>query len=124
VKEENPTVLSIHEPARQSRVQPGETECRETRFEHSPWINITRGERKNPLVTMWIGVKAIVIALSLPDGNPGDVQISIVGTCLLIRGTARSSVADQNIDLPCPVETHPIRIEDGRGTCYILLVKK
>jgi HSP20 family molecular chaperone IbpA len=73
---------------------------------------------------MWIGVKAIVIALSLPDGNPGDVQISIVGTCLLIRGTARSSVADQNIDLPCPVETHPIRIEDGRGTCYILLVKK
>jgi HSP20 family molecular chaperone IbpA len=124
VKEENPTVLSIHEPARQSRVRPGETECRETRFERSPWIHITHGERKSPLVTMWIGVKAIVIALSLPDGNPDDVRISIAGTCLLIRGTARSSVVDQNIDLPCPVETHPIRIEDDRGTCYILLMKK
>jgi HSP20 family molecular chaperone IbpA len=124
VKEENPTVLSVHEPARQSKVQTGEREYQETRFERSPWINIAHGDRKNPLVTMWVGVKAIVIALSFPDGNLDDVQISIAGTCLLIRGAARSSVASQHIDLPCPVETHPIRIEDGRGTCYILLVKK
>jgi hypothetical protein len=115
---------SIHEPARQSGVIPGETECRETKFERSPWIHGTHYERKDPPVTMWIGVKAIVIALSLPDGNPDDVRISIAGTCLLIRGIARGSAADLDIDLPCPVETHPIRIEDGLGTCYILLVKK
>ncbi len=95
-----------------------------TRFERSPWINTTRREGKNPLVTMWVGVKAIVIALSFPDCIPDDIRISIVGTCLLITGTAQSNFASLNIDLPCPVETHPIRTEDGRGTCYILLLKK
>jgi len=116
--------LPIHEPVRKSTGQPGETECREPRFERSPWIHVTRSEKKNTPVTMWIGVKAIVIALLFPDGNLDDVQISVVGTCLLIRGTARGDFASQTIDLPCPVEAHPIRIEDGRGTCYILLLKK
>jgi hypothetical protein len=115
---------SIHEPVRKGTGQPGETEYREPRFERSPWINMTRSEKKNTPVTMWIGVKAIVIALLLPDGNPDDVQISVAGTCLLIRGTAGEIFASQTIDLPCPVEAHPIRIEDGRGTCYILLLKK
>jgi len=116
--------LTRHEPVRSGRGQSGETGCREPGFEHSPWINTTRREGKNPLVTMWIGVKAIVIALLLPDGNPDDIQISIAGTCLLIRGASRENFASQTIDLPCPVEAHPIRIEDGRGTCYILLLKK
>ncbi len=75
-------------------------------------------------VTMWIGVKAIVIALSFPDRIAEDIQISVAGTCLLIRDTVQGRSASQNIDLPCPVEAHPIRIEDGGGTFYILLLKK
>ncbi len=73
---------------------------------------------------MWIGLKAIVIAIAFPDGSPKDVQISIVETCLLIRGIERSNFVSQCIDLPCPIETHPIQIDDGRGTTYILLQKK
>jgi HSP20 family molecular chaperone IbpA len=116
--------LPIHEPVRQSRRQPGETERQETRFDRSPWINITHSQRKDPMVTMWIGLKAIVIAIAFPDGSHEDVQISIVETCLLIRGIERSNFVSQSIDLPCPVETHPIQIDDGRGTTYILLQKK
>jgi hypothetical protein len=113
-----------HEPVRPGRGQSGETECREPLFEHSPWINTTRGEGKNPLVTMWVGVKAIVIALSFPDCIPDDIRISIAGTCLLITGTGQSNFASLNIDLPCPVDTHPIRTGDDGGTCYILLLKQ
>ena len=116
--------LPIHEPLRPGRGQPGESDCREPGFERSPLVDTTRSERKNLLVTMWVGFKAIVIALSFPECIPDDIQVSIVGSCLLIRGTAQSNFASQHIDLPCPVETHPIRIEDGRGTCYILLLKK
>jgi len=70
---------SIHEPVGQGGRQTGERELQETRFDRSPWINVTQSERKNPLVTMWDGFKAIVIALPFPDGNPGDIQISSRG---------------------------------------------
>jgi len=114
----------IHEPVGQRGRQSRERERQETRFERSPWAHVTCGERKNPQVTMWIGFKAVVIALSFPDGIPEDIQILIVETCLVIRGSARSHLVSQSIDLPCPVETHPIRIEDGKRTIYILLRKK
>jgi HSP20 family molecular chaperone IbpA len=72
---------------------------------------------------MWTGFKAIVVALSFPDGSPEGIQISITGTCLQIRGAAQSDFVSQEINLPCPVQTRAIRIEDGRGTIYILLQK-
>ena len=113
---------SIHEPVGGRRS--GEKERQETRFERAPWVHVTYGERKNPQVTMWIGFKAIVVALSFPDGSPEDIRISITGTCLQIRGVAQSDLVSQEINLPCPVETRAIRIEDRRGTIYILLQKK
>jgi HSP20 family molecular chaperone IbpA len=115
-------------PVRESVGQSGghlvESERQETKFERTPWIRITQSERKAPLVTMWDGVKAIVIALSFADGNPEDIQISIVENCLLVRGPAQKRFVRQDIDLPCPVETRPIRIEDDKGTIYVLLQKK
>lgn len=112
--------LSIHESMGQRREQPGETEYRETRFERSPWITITRSERKNPQVTMWMGARTIVLALSFPDDNAHDVRISITGTCLEIRCAIRNNFVCQNIDFPCPVGAHPLRIQDGRGTHYMM----
>lgn len=115
---------SIHEASWQGREQPGEAERRETRFDRFPWSHITQSERENTRVTMWIGFKAIVVALSFPDGSPEDIRISITGTCLQIRGVAQGDLVSQEINLPCPVETRAIRIEDSRGTIYILLQKK
>ena len=115
---------SIHEVAGQSGRTSGERERREPRFERSPWAHVTCGERKNLQVTMWDGVKAIVIALSFADCNPGDIRVSVVEDCLLVRGTAGSSSVSQTIELPCPVVTRPIRIEDDKGTLYVLLQKK
>lgn len=114
---------SVHEAARQPGRQSGEREHRETRFERSPWIHVTRSERDDPRVTMWDGVKAIVIALSFTYGDPGDIQISIVEDCLLLRGAAGNNAVNRTIELPCPVETRPIRIDD-KGTIYFLLRKK
>ncbi|OPY91545.1 MAG: hypothetical protein A4E73_01942 [Syntrophaceae bacterium PtaU1.Bin231] len=115
---------SIHEVAVQRDRQAGAREHRETRFERSPWTRITRSEQKNPRVTMWDGVKAVVIALSFADGNPEDTQISILEDSLLLRITAGNNAVSQTIELPCPVETRPIRIKDDQGTIYFLLRKK
>lgn len=114
---------SIHEPARRGR-QASEGERQEPRFERSPWAHVTCGETKNPRVTIWDGFKAIVIALSFPDGIPEDVQVSVVETGLTIRGSARNLIVIEHIDLPCAVEIRPIRVDDDRGTMYLLLRKK
>ena len=115
---------SIHEPAGQRGRQARERERQDTRFERSPWAHVTYGERKNPQVTIWDGFKAIVIALSFPDGMPEHIQVSVAGTRLTIRGSARNLVVSDHVDLPCAVETHPIRVDDDKGTMYLLLRKK
>ena len=115
---------SIHEPAGQRGRQARERERQDTRFERSPWAHVTCGERKNPRVTIWDGFKAIVIALSFPDGMPEDIQVSVVETSLTIRGSARNLIVSEHIDLPCAVETRPIRVDDDRRTMYLLLRKK
>ena len=113
----------IQEVAEKNGRQAGARERRETRFERSPWIQITRSEKEDPRVTIWDGVRAIVIALSFAEGNPEDTRISIVEDCIL-RITAGNNAVSQTIELPCPVETRPIRIEDDKGTIYCLLRKK
>jgi len=115
---------SIHEPAGQRGRQARERERQDTRFERSPWAHVTCGERKNPQVTIWEGFKAIVIALSFPDGMPEDVQVSVMETNLTIRGSARNLIVSEHIDLPCAVETRPIRVDGDKGTMYLLLRKK
>ena len=113
----------IREVAGEDGRQAGATERRETRFERSPWIRITQSGKENPRVTVWDGVKAIVIALSFADGNSEDTRISIEEDCLLLSNTAGNSSVSQTIKLPCPVETRPIRIDD-KGTIYFLLRKR
>jgi HSP20 family molecular chaperone IbpA len=115
---------SIHEPAGQRGRQRSEGERQDTRFERSPWARVTFGERKNARVTIWDGFKAIVIALSFPDGMLEDIQVSVLETTLTIRGSARNLIVSEHIDLPCVVETHLIRVDDARGTMYLLLRKK
>jgi len=113
----------IREVAGENGRQAGARERRETRFERIPCTRITRSEGENPRVTVWDGVRAIVIALSFAEGNPGDTRISIVEDCLL-RITAGNNAVSQTVELPCPVETRPIRIDDDKGTIYCLLRKK
>ncbi len=113
----------IREVAGEDGRQAGVTERRETRFERSPWIRITQSGKENPRVTVWDGVRAIVIALSFADGHSEDTRISIVEDCLLLSNAAGNSSVSQTIKLPCPVETRPIRIDD-KGTIYFLLRKR
>jgi len=114
----------IREVAGEDGRQAGATERRETRFERSPWIRITQSGKENPRVTVWDGVRAIVIALSFADGHSEDTRISIVEDCLLLSNAAGNSSVSQTVELPCPVETRPIRIYDDKGTIYCLLRKK
>lgn len=115
---------SINESAGQRGRQATKRERQEPRFERSPWAHVTYGEKKNPRVTIWDGFKAIVIALSFPDGMPEDIQVSLVESSLAIRGSARNLIVSEHIDLPCAVETRPIRVDDDRRTMYLLLRKK
>ncbi len=99
---------SIHEVAGQRGRQSGDRERREPRFERSPWNQATCGGHKNLQVTMWDGVKVIVIDLSFAGGNPQDIRVSVVEDCLLVSGTAGNNSVSQSIGFPCPVETRPI----------------
>ena len=114
---------SIHAFAGRHGRRSGERDLREPRFQRSPWAQVTCGERQNLQVTTWEGVKAVVIALSFTGGNPEDIRISIEGARLMITGTVRSRFVRHAIDLPCPVEARPIRIDDDKGTIFVLLQK-
>jgi hypothetical protein len=47
-----------------------------------------------------------------------------VESSLAIRGSARNLIVSEHIDLPCAVETRPIRVDDDRGAMFLLLRKK
>lgn len=117
--------LSVHKALRKDKRQVRQIGRRATRFDRFPWLNITRSETKNARITMWIGVKTLVIGIQYPDGHPRDSGISVMENRLHVRSTVRNHVLRQSIVLPCPVETHPILIiEDSKKTTYIVLQKK
>ncbi len=96
----------------------------ESKFSHSAWEKFENHERDQAPVTMWIGFASVVVAIMIADIDPDDLDISVLGNCLMLRGTAQSNFFNQDIDLPCAVDTNPIRIPDGKGILYILLLKK
>jgi HSP20 family molecular chaperone IbpA len=96
----------------------------ESKFNRSAWEKIEHGKQNQTPVTIWIGVASVIVAIPIRDVDPDDLEVSVLGTRLLFRGTARSHYFSQDVDLPCDVDVHPIRITDGKGTLYILLVKK
>jgi HSP20 family molecular chaperone IbpA len=79
---------------------------------------------EQPLVTMWVGVQAIVVAISVPGVKPDNLQVSVLGSCLKLRGIARDSLFSQDISLPWPVEPNPVRVDDGSGLFHVLLQRK
>lgn len=115
---------STREPSRQSQKESIDQMHPESKFSRSAWEKIERHEQNQAPVTMWIGVASVIIAISIPDVNPHDLEVSVLGTRLLFRGTALSNYFSQDVELPCAVEVHPIHIPEGKGILYVLLVKK
>ena len=96
----------------------------ESKFSRSAWEKIEHHEHDQAPVTMWIGVASVIVAVSIPDVDPDDLEVSVLGTRLLFRGAAPGKYFSQDVELPCAVEAHPIHIPEGKGILYVLLVKK
>lgn len=73
---------------------------------------------------MWVGVRAVVVAISIPRVEPDKLQVSVRGSCLKLRGAARENLFSQDISMPWPVEPSPLRIDDGSGVFHVLLQRK
>lgn len=76
-------------------------------------------------VKMWTGVGAIVVAVSIPGVDPDDMECTIGGNCLQIRGAGLRRDFCHDIQLPCSIENQPIIIsqEKSEGTVYLMLKK-
>lgn len=113
-----------HEHARQYQSESMNEGYQKSKFSRSPWEKSEHREHNQAPVTMWVGVACVIVAIPIQDVNPDDLDISVVGTRLIFRGTARSNIFNQIVELPCDVGSHPIRITDRKETLYILLMKK
>ena len=96
----------------------------ESKISRSPWEKSEHRELNQASVTMWVGVASVIVAIPIKDVDPDALDISVVGTRLIIRGSARSNFLNRVIELPCVVDIHPIRIKDRKETLYILLIKR
>jgi HSP20 family molecular chaperone IbpA len=115
---------TAHEPSRQNQRESRDKKYPESKFSRSAWEKFEQREQNQAPVTIWVGVASVIVAISIPDIEPDDLDVSVLGTRLIFRGTARSNYFSQDVDLPCVTEVHPIRIPDRKGILYILLVKK
>ena len=77
-----------------------------------------------PLVTLWAGQRAAVVAVSAPGIAADRIQISLRGCCLKLRGATGGNLLCQDLQLPWPVQSSPVRIDDGSGVFHILLQRK
>ena len=108
----------------QDRREPGEQRYREARFERHSWERISQNHEDRYPVTLWIGIKALVVAVTLPDVNPDELLLTVRGASLTLQGPSSSGTFSKDIELPYPVEIPPIRVKDGKDTLYILLQRK
>ena len=115
---------TIQDTMDQRHVEPAGAGLRETRFERSPWKTIRHSQEGPFPVTMWIGFKALVVAVSMPGVDPDPLRLSVRGTCLSLRDPSENSLFSKDIELPYTVDVPPIQFKDGNGTLYILLQKK
>ncbi len=106
----------INEASEQNRRGP--------RFEQHPWEKISPHHEDRYPVTLWIGIKALVVAVTLPGVNPDEMHLSVQGSSLKLRGPSETGSFSKDIDLPYPVELPPIQVRDGKDTLYILLQRK
>jgi len=115
---------SAREPSRQNQRESIDNKDPESIFRRSAWEKIEHHEQNQAPVTMWIGVASVIVAVSIPDVDPDDLEVSVIGNRLLFRGFTLSNDFSQDVELPCAVEAHPIHIPEGKGILYVLLVKK
>jgi HSP20 family molecular chaperone IbpA len=115
---------SAREPSKQNQRESIDKKHPESVFSRSAWEKIEHHEHDQAPVTMWIGVASVIVAISIPDVDPDDLEVSVLGTRLLFRGAAPGKYFSQDVELPCAVEAHPIHIPEGKGILYVLLVKK
>jgi len=115
---------TTREPSRQNERGSEDKKYPESKLCRSAWEKIEQHKQNQAPVTMWIGVASVIVAILIPNIDPDDLDVSVLGTRLLFRGTANSNYFSQDVDLPCAVEVHPIRVPDGNGILYILLMKK
>jgi HSP20 family molecular chaperone IbpA len=120
-KEAGIMASSFSEHSRQYHMDKGYPE---SKFSRSPWERIEHRALNQAPVTVWVGISSVIVAISIPDIDPDDLDVSVLGTRLSFRATAHSRHFSQDVDLPCTVEAHPIRVKGDRGVQYILLVKK
>jgi HSP20 family molecular chaperone IbpA len=85
---------------------------------------ISQGREERFPVTLWIGIKALVAAVTVPGIEPDDLNLSVHGTRLSLHGPDGTGAFSKDIELPYAVEMPPILVKDEKDTLYILLQRK
>ncbi len=117
--------IHIDETAVQDRVNPPVAPgYGEIRFERRPWERISERREDRFPVTLWIGLKALVVAVAVPGVEPDVLSLSVREAGLRLQGPAGTGTFSKDIDLPYAVEMPPILVKDGKDTLYILLQRK
>lgn len=82
------------------------------------------GAPDQPLITVWAGVSAAVVAISIPGLAPDSLQVSLRGKCMMLRGAARDVLFSHDVLLPWPAMPNPVHIDDGSCILHVLLQRK
>ena len=117
-------MAAINGAREQDLREPGMQRYGEIRFERHPWEKISQTSEDRYPVTLWIGIKALVVAVTLPDVNPDELVLTVRGASLTLQGPSSTGYFSKDIDLPYTVEIPPIQVKDGKDTLYILLQRK
>lgn len=115
---------AINESLRQNLMESRKTGYGQTQFTRSPMEKSIQSQEDHTEITMWVGVKIIVVSIPVPDGERGEIRSSVIGNRLMLQRATQENVTEQSFDLPCPVEPNPIPVVERDGFLYVVLQKK
>jgi HSP20 family protein len=84
------------------------------------------GAREFPPIEIWNGDEGLLLAARLPGLEPGDIEITVVGDTLTLKGNRRSPERSageftRTIQLPFAIEGDQVRAQFQHGVLEVKL---
>jgi HSP20 family protein len=98
---------------------------------HAPWSRLfsalsVDGAREFPPIEIWSGAEGLLLAARLPGVEPGDIELTVVGDTLTLKGNRRDPERSageftRTIQLPFAVEGDQVRAQFQHGVLEVKL---